>query len=685
MKIPNAIPTTKKNYPIVGMHCSSCAKLIERKLSKVDGVKKATVNYANESAMVELVCDVDDSIIEDAVISAGYKVGRNLEEEKKKELKNLKIKLIFSSISAIIVMFLGFYTFNFSNYLSFLLALIVQIWVGSGFYKATYSGLKNLTTSMDTLVVIGTSSAFLYSTFSMFNNSPTYFDTSVTIITLVLLGRFLEMNAKGRMTESIKNLLLLEAKSAVVIRNGNEITIPIDELLINDLVRVKPGEKVATDGIVVEGYSFVDESMVTGEPSPNYKKNDDVVIGGTINKNGTFVFKVTKIGKDTLLSQIVKMVQEAQGSKAEIQKMVDLVSSYFIPAILVISIFTFLFFGIPNAIAVLVIACPCAMGLATPTAIIVGIGRGAKLGILIKDIQALEILSKVKTIIFDKTGTLTQGHPVLAKYVGKTGTYEENLQIAASLESNSSHPIAEAIVGDYKLKIKNYKLLKVVHFRNLEGKGVEGTINGTKYFLGKSKDASISLIQNKKILASFVVEDRLKPDVNETIKSLESRGITTWMITGDSKKNADIIAHEAGIKNILSEVLPQDKAKKVNDLRNEKFTNTVAFVGDGVNDAPALAVADVGIAMGTGTDVAIESSGITLLNKDFGSVITTYNLSRATMLVIKQNLLFSFGYNSILIPVAMFGLLNPMIAAGAMSISSISVVLNSLRLNKIRI
>lgn len=643
----------KKQFPIVGMHCASCAKLIERKLSKVDGVISATVNYANEIASVETNKNVNNLDIEKAVISAGYKIGKDVELEKKKELHILKYKVITSSFIATIVMILGFIGDVISPIISLVLATIVQFWAGLDFYKATWSGLKNRTTSMDTLVVIGTTSAYLYSVYTAIYGGPMYFDTSVVVITLILLGRFLEAKAKGHTSDAIKKLIALQESD-------------VENLQIGDLVHVKPGQKIATDGVIIEGNSYIDESMITGESIPNKKQVGDSVVGGTINKNGSFIFRVTKVGADTVLSQIIRMVQEAQGSKAEIQKLVDTVSSYFIPAVLIIAGVTFFVFGLTNAIAVLVIACPCAMGLATPTAIMVGVGRGAKLGILIKDVQTLEILNKVKTIVFDKTGTLTIGHPVLLNKVE-----DKFLQIAASLESYSSHPIAEAI--------KYSKLLKVTNFKNIEGKGIEGIVSGQKYYIGKTKNNSIGLISSGQLLATFVVEDKLKSGVSETIKSLESKGITTWMITGDNKLTAEKIAKEAGIKNILAEVMPADKANKVNEFES------VAFVGDGVNDAPALASSDVGIAMGSGTDVAIESAGITLLNKDFGSVITAYNLSRATMLVIKQNLFFSFGYNSILIPVAMIGLLNPMLAAGAMSLSSISVVLNSLRLNKIKV
>lgn len=662
----------KKTYPIVGMHCASCARLIERKIKSIKGVSDASVNYANEIASVDFSENVSDKTIENAVIDAGYKFGKDVEKEKEISLKILKNKVIFSSVVASIVMLLGFVDSEFSPLFSLILATLVQFWSGMDFYKAAWSGIKNMTTSMDTLVVIGTTSAYLYSFYNVFNGGPIYFDTSVVIITLILLGRLFESKAKSHTSDAIKKLIGIQAKTATIIRKGKDIVIPIDQLLTNDLVRVRPGEKIATDGVVFEGYSYVDESMITGESIPTKKTKNDVVIGGTINKNGSFIFQVTKVGKDTMLSQIVKMVSDAQGSRADIQKIVDVVSAYFIPAVLAIALITLLFFGLTNAIAVLVIACPCAMGLATPTAIMVGVGRGAKMGILVKDVQALEILDKVKTIIFDKTGTLTIGKPVL-----KNSVSSRHLQIAASLEINSEHPIASTIVEQAnKLKLK---LLKVSRFKNIEGKGVEGIIGDKKYFIGKTEDHSIVLKNNKKTLSEFVIEDKIKIGVKSVVSKLNEKGLDVWMITGDNKNAAEKIALESGIKNVISNVMPSDKSEKVKEFKS------VVFVGDGVNDAPALASANVGIAMGTGTDVAIESAGITLLNKDFESVLTAFNLSRKTMSTIKTNLFWAFGYNVILIPVAMFGFLNPMIAAGAMSISSISVVLNSLRLNSSKI
>jgi len=533
---------------------------------------------------------------------------------------------------------------------------------------------------MDTLIAIGTSAAYGYSVFSVLFGGLMYFDTASVIITLILLGRFLEAKAKAHTSDAIKKLLGLRAKTARVIRGKQELDIPIEEVVIGDKIRVRPGEKIPVDGVIIEGESAIDESMVTGESVPVDKKVGDSVIGATLNKSGSFEFSATKVGEGTMLSQIVKMVSEAQSSRAPIQRLADAVSSYFVPIVLMVGVATFIawyisgsFSGaLTSAIAVLIIACPCAMGLATPTAIMVGTGKGAGKGILVKDAQALETLQKTQTIIFDKTGTLTKGRMILTNKVDK-----KYLQIAASLEVNSEHPIGAAIVNEAKLQ--KIKLLKVDGFRALEGMGVEGVIDGKKYFLGKNSKGEISLVANHKSLTNFVVSDEIKEGVKEVVDEFDRKGIDVWMITGDKESVAKEIAKKAGIKNVMSGVLPGQKADKVKEFER------VAFVGDGINDAPALAASDVGIAMGTGTDVAIESAGVTLLNRDIRSVLTAFNLSRVTLNVIKQNLFWAFGYNVVLIPAAALGLLNPALAAFAMAASSISVVLNSLRLNTVKI
>ena len=715
----------KKSFPIVGMHCASCAKLLERSISRVPGVLSCAVNYGSESATLELEeGKVTDHVLEKVVADTGYKAvfvegdskktpEEIKEEEKAQELKKLKLKVIVSSVLSSII-FLGsfpeLFGFGLPTMVLLLLATPVQFWAGHEFYLATWSGLKNRAASMDTLIAIGTSAAYGYSVASMFGIvSGMYFDTAAVIIALILLGRFLEAKAKSHTSDAIKKLLGLQAKTARVIRDGKEIDIPLENVVVGDLIRVRPGEKVPVDGVITEGGSSIDESMVTGESIPIDKIVGAQVIGSTINKTGSFIFKATKVGSETMLSRIVEMVKEAQSSRAPIQRAADLVSSYFVPIVLMLAIATFVVWyctprslgevgflpAFTNFIAVLIIACPCAMGLATPTAIMVGTGKGAEKGILIKDASSLETAHKISTIIFDKTGTLTKGMPIVTDV-----SDPKILSIVGSLEQGSEHSLGEAILSF--VKARKIKFQKVTNFKAIMGKGIEGKINGKEYFFGKT-DSKSGEIQNLEkngktvmrlkngnvILGYIAVADTLKDGVSKVIEKLNQKNIESWMVTGDNIRTAEAIAKQAGIKNVMAEVLPEDKAKKVKELSNQvtknQTSNAIAFVGDGVNDAPALAAADIGIAMGTGTDVAMESAGITLLNKDFDSILSAINLSRATMGVIKQNLFWAFGYNVILIPAAALGLLNPMLASFAMAASSISVVLNSLRLNKVKI
>lgn len=711
----------KKNitFPIVGMHCASCAKLIEKSILKIPGVITVGVNYGSESAVINADSEVSEKDLAMAVEKAGYRVILSdslvtKEEEKNKEFKELKTKVIISSILSTLV-FIGSFPEWFGIKVDTIVLLIlstpVQFWVGKDFYLATWSGLKNRAASMDTLIAIGTTAAYFYSILSMFGIvEGMYFDTAAVIITLILLGRFLEAKAKSHTSDAIKKLLGLQAKTARVIRNGNEIDVPIESVVTGDLIRVRPGEKIPVDGIITEGQSSIDESMVTGESIPTDKLVGSNVIGSTLNKSGSFIFRATKIGSETMLSRIVEMVKVAQSTRAPIQRMADIVSSYFVPIVLMIAVVTFVGWyiaGLPtsafiNLVAVLIIACPCAMGLATPTAIMVGTGKGAEKGILIKDASSLEIAHKVATIIFDKTGTLTKGQPTVTDVTEMPNAklqITNALQIAASLEQGSEHTLGEAIL-EYA-KNKNVKLLKVTNFKSITGRGIEGVVGSKKYFFGKTENKSEEIqklesqgktvmvlkLVNKQSLAGYAgkelgfisVADTLKDGVKEVIKKLNDKGINTWMVTGDNRRTASAIAKQAGIKNVMAEVMPSDKSDKVKEFKN------VMFVGDGINDAPALAAATVGIAMGTGTDVAMESAGITLLNKDFKSILSAINLSKVTMRVIKQNLFWAFGYNIVLIPAAALGMLNPMLASFAMAASSISVVLNSLRLNRIKI
>jgi len=755
----------KQTFAIKGMHCASCVYINEKALKTIPGVIEAVVNLTNGKATLSSDAPIEENKIIDAVKSVGYQamiendgtLDEKIKIEKKRELKDLKIKVVVSLfLGALIVWgsFPGIMDFApslFKNfYFQFVLATIVQLWAGRDLYRAAISSLRHRIANMDTLVVIGTTVAFLYSIFVTFFpkffmdlkiEAMPYFDVSTVILGLILLGRFLEAQAKAGTGEAIKKLIGLQAKTARVIRNNKEIDISIDEVVAGDLIRVRPGEKIPVDGIIIEGESAIDESMVTGESMPSSKYKGDTVIGATMNKSGSFVYKATKVGKDTLLAQIIKLVEEAQGSKAPIQRLADIISSYFVPIVIMLAIGTFvgwyLFGSNPvfinamlRSIAVLIIACPCAMGLATPTAIMVGTGIGAQHGILIKDAESLETAHKVNTIIFDKTGTLTKGKPEVTDiilinknlipkfFIGKQKT-EKNLVSAllittASIEKLSEHPLGEAIVK--KAEEEKLVLSEVEGFKSLIGKGVTGNIkyqkSNIKVILGNKKlmenfDVSIHQSGHEKLekegktvvfmavknlflttnhyslVALLAIADTIKESAKEAILALNKIGIETVMITGDNEATATAIGKKLGIKTVLAEVIPQDKEREVKKFQKEG--KVVAMVGDGINDAPALAVADVGIAMGSGTDVAIEAAGITLVNKNLISVVSTIKLSKQTMKTIKLNLFWAFAYNMILIPVAMMGLISPILASGAMAFSSISVITNSLLLKRAKI
>lgn len=737
-------PTESLSFHVSGMHCASCANLIQRALRKTEGVIEAHVNYANEQATVTVQnTSVDTQKIAQAVKKAGYTAhihdnadGDIAEKQRTLELKKLKSQLIVSGILTIVllsVMFPFTPEFLHNKFLGLVLAGIVQFWAGNRFYKGALSGLKNKTANMDTLVALGTSVAYGYSAavtvfadwfMSHGIETHVYFEASAAIITFILLGKFLEIRAKAQTSTAIKKLLGLQAKTAFVQKDGAWVEVSIAEVVVGDVLLVKPGQKVPVDGVVISGETSIDESMVTGESLPVLKKAGDSVVGATINNSGSIEMKATKVGSDTLLAAIISLVKQAQGTRPPIQALVDVISSYFVPVIIVLSLLTFILWlvvgpeprfirALVSMINVLIIACPCALGLATPTSLMVGMGRGATMGILIKDAAALEVANKTKAVVFDKTGTLTQGKPVVigAEIFSKK---KDVLATLFAIEEKSHHPLATALVAYAKKEMSDISIPKVTSFKDVAGRGVVARVGKSEVLIGNKrlmKEHSVSLSAeveklfnhysseghtvvvlavDAEITALFSIADTLKENAAAMIFELSSMGITSVMLTGDTEKTAQAIAKQAGITRVFSEVLPQEKEAVVRELRNE--FGVVAMVGDGINDAPALATADVGIAMGGGTDVAIESAGITLLRSDVSLVPAAIGLSKATMKNIRQNLFWAFGYNVVLIPVAMgalypfFGvLLNPMLAGAAMAFSSVSVVANALRLKRTKL
>ena len=721
------VPNVKRTILVTGMTCSACSARVDKVLNKMDGMVKANVNLSSNKAMVEYKFgSMTDEMILSTIEKAGYsgeiEKERNLDREKElreKEIKSLKTSFYFSlalSIPLFSAMFFhmaGNHNILTNGWFQLLLATPVQFIIGYRFYKGAYNSLRGGGANMDVLVSMGTSAAYFYSIYNLLRGSDEfYFESSAVIITLILLGKTFEAVAKGKTSEAIKTLMGLQPKTARVIKDGEEVDIEIEKLVLGDIILVRPGEKIPVDGVIVEGHSSIDESMITGESMPVDKEVGDKVVGATINKLGAFKFEATGIGEDTVLSQIIQLVEDAQGSKAPVQRLADTISGIFVPIVVAIALLTFLGYtfiakdfnrGLLNAVAVLVIACPCALGLATPTAIMVGTGKGAERGILIKSGEYLEKAHNIDTVVFDKTGTITKGEPEVTDIIAFDLDEMEALKIIASVEKSSEHPLGQAIVK--RAEEEKLDFYSPEGFSAIAGMGIQAKVEDSKVLVGnrrlmKENNIEISshedsmksleeegktamiMARDGKVAAIIAVADTIKESSLKAINELKEMAIDIYMITGDNERTAQAIGRQVGISNIYADVLPENKAEVIEEIKTKG--KDVAMVGDGINDAPALASADIGFAIGTGTDVAMEAADITLMSGDLEGVVTAIRLSKKTMKTIKQNLFWAFFYNVIGIPIAALGLLNPMIAGGAMAFSSVSVVTNSLRLKNFK-
>jgi P-type Cu+ transporter len=745
-KLGFEVPGICKTFPIEGMTCASCVSRVEKKLASLEGVHEVDVNLATEQVRVDYIpALVDYEVLKSALSQVGYQLlpsqdeTISTEKDEERHLRNLaqlKFKMVLSGVISLAVMFLSMkelFNVELRNILLFALATPVQFYCGGQFYRGAFNGFRHGYADMNTLIAVGTSSAYLYSICATFFPSwlgvaDVYYDTSVMIITLVLLGRWMEARAKHSASSAIKKLMGLQPKTAHVERDGNELEVSIEDLVVGDIVLVRPGEKIPVDGILIKGQSTIDESMLTGESVPVEKSNGDEVIGASLNKTGFFKMQVTRLGKDTLLAQIIQLVEQAQGSKAPVQRLADKIAGIFVPVVMVLALLAFVFwwglggyfdplpttpflFALMIFISVMIIACPCALGLATPTAIMVGTGKGAELGILIKGGEALEQAGNLGTIVFDKTGTLTTGKPEVADVLlssGAANSVDRLMVLAGSLEKHSEHPLAQAVVAE--MRKREFKFEPIFDFEALPGFGVKGKIGSENVLLGNMKlmeeeqiDYSLMksdldkmteqgktpmiLSVNRNVEGVISTTDTLKPHAEGTVHRLKMMGLKVMMVTGDNRKTAQAFARKLGIDDVVSEVLPSEKRDEITKL--VALGHKVAMVGDGINDAPALAESTVGIALGSGTDVAIEASDITLVTSNLEAVPQAIDLSRKTLAKIRQNLFWAFFYNVLGIPIAagllypLYGiLLEPVYAAVAMSLSSVSVVGNSLLLKR---